>query len=359
VASEQVESVWPVHGSVLVVGDRLYCVAGRNMFLDGGMRLVCLDVKTGKPVSETVLDDVDPTTKKDLQLKMQNRSLPVALPDILSCDGKAIFMKSQKFGLDGRRPTVETSRNANDQLGQDAHLFAPAGFLDSTGFHRVCMLYGKVFTGGAGSNHAAQKAAPSGKMLVFDETRVYGFSRLPHLHRWVRALEFHIYAANKHQRRAAAPGRRRGKAKGKGSQTQKKPAASAGAKQSGKPMILHLRSESPKERQRLTRSLTGTRVKYEWSCHDPAVYVNALVLAGESLFAAGPPAIRNEPTEAALARWQGKAGGLLECLSRQDGRLLQTHKLTAPPVFDGMAAAYGKLYLCLSDGSVICLSERR
>ena len=65
------------------------------------------------------------------------------------------------------------------------------------------------------------------------------------------------------------------------------------------------------------------------------------------------------PLEAgeALARWQGKEGGLLECLSREDGRLLQAHKLTAPPVFDGMAAAYGKLYLCLADGSVVCFSD--
>ncbi|MFC1806271.1 PQQ-binding-like beta-propeller repeat protein, partial [Planctomycetota bacterium] len=72
VASEQVESVWPVHGSVLVVDGKLYCVAGRSMFLDGGMRLVCLDIRTGRPLGETVLNDVDPTTKKSLQFKMRD-----------------------------------------------------------------------------------------------------------------------------------------------------------------------------------------------------------------------------------------------------------------------------------------------
>jgi len=356
VANEQVESVWPVHGSVLVVGEKLYCVAGRNMFLDGGMRLVCLDVRTGRRVSETVLDDVDPTTKKSLQFKMRDRNLPAALPDILSCNGKAIFMKSQKFTLDGRRPTVETSRNANDQLGPDAHLFAPAGFLDSTGFHRVCMIYGKVYTGGASSNHAAQKAAPAGKMLVFDDARIYGFSRLPHLHRWVRALEFHIYAASKHERRAAPPRKRR-RAKGKARKTPKEPPAPA-AKPPTEQTVLHMRGDNARERQRVIRSLAGSRVKYEWSNHDPAIYVNAMVLAGDSLFAAGPPAIRNDATKQALARWQGKAGGLLERLSRKDGRLLQTHKLPSPPVFDGMAAAYGRLYLCLANGSIVCFSDR-
>jgi hypothetical protein len=329
------------------------------MFLDGGMRLVCLDARTGRLVSETVLNDVDPTTGKDLQFKMRDRNLPAALPDILSCNGKAIFMKSQKFNLDGRRPTVETSRNAGDQLGEDAHLFAPAGFLDDTGFHRVCMLYGKTYTGGAGSNHAAQRATPAGKMLVFDDTRVYGFSRLPHLHRWVRGLEFHIYAASKHERRAAAPRKKRGRAKGTVRKTRDKPSAAAGPKQPSERMVIHQRGDDLKDRQRLVRSLVSTRVKYEWSNHDPAIYVNALVLARDFLFAAGPPAIRNEATEEALARWQGKDGGLLECLSRTDGRLLQTYKLPAPPVFDGMAAAYGRLFLCLSDGSVLCFSDRK
>jgi hypothetical protein len=342
VAREQVESVWPVHGSVLVVGSKLYCVAGRNMFLDGGMRLVCLDARTGRPVYETVLNDVDPTTGKDLQFKMQDRNLPAALPDILSCDGKAIFMKSQKFDLDGRRPTVETSRDANDQMGPDAHLFAPAGFLDDTGFHRVCMLYGKTYTGGAGSNHAAQRAAPAGKMLVFDDARVYGFARLPHLHRWVRELEFHVYAASMHERREPAT----------------PPPAPTGVKPPDEQTVIHTHGDDPDQRQMLMRSLTGTRVKYEWSNHDPAVYVNAMVLAGDSLFAAGPGAIRNETTTEALGRWQGREGGILDCFSRQDGRLLQTHRLAAPPVFDGMAAAYGKLYLCLSDGTVACLAKR-
>ena len=59
------------------------------------------------------------------------------------------------------------------------------------------MLYGKVFTGGASSNHEAPKHAPGGKMLAFNDEHVFGFSRLPHLHKWVRALEWHIYRAGK------------------------------------------------------------------------------------------------------------------------------------------------------------------
>ncbi|MBM4050938.1 MAG: hypothetical protein FJ279_38065, partial [Planctomycetes bacterium] len=47
-AFEQVESVWPVSGSVLMRDGVVYCVAGRSMWLDGGMRFLRLDAATGR-----------------------------------------------------------------------------------------------------------------------------------------------------------------------------------------------------------------------------------------------------------------------------------------------------------------------
>jgi outer membrane protein assembly factor BamB len=55
---EQLESVWPVSGSVLVQDGVAYALAGRSMFLDGGMRMLRLDPLTGEKLSETVLDAV-------------------------------------------------------------------------------------------------------------------------------------------------------------------------------------------------------------------------------------------------------------------------------------------------------------
>jgi len=51
VAYEQVESVWPVSGSMLLQNGVVYCVAGRSMFLDGGLRMLRLDPKTGRKLS--------------------------------------------------------------------------------------------------------------------------------------------------------------------------------------------------------------------------------------------------------------------------------------------------------------------
>jgi hypothetical protein len=96
-------------------------------------------------------------------------------------------------------------------------------------------------------------------------------------------------------------------------------------------------------------------VNYEWSSKNPDLYINSMVLTGERLFVAGPPAIRNEETVDALEKWEGKKGGVLWILSTDDGQKLSEVKLASPPVYEGMAAAYGKLFAALKDGSVVCL----
>lgn len=320
------------------------------MFLDGGLHLLVLDAKTGEKIAENTMNDIDPTSGKSLQLKMENRNMPVAAADILSHDGKRIYMKSQSFLLDGKREDVQATRDAKDQTGERAHLFAPAGFLDDTAFHRVLMMYGKTFTGGASSNHAAPKFAPAGKKLVFDESRVYGFSRMPHLHRWVRELEFHIYAADKHRANPAhgATVAETERTRGRRGRVGNMPRD---------PEHIHVDSEHASETARLRKSLTSTAVSYRWSSHDPAMFGRAMVLTGETLFIAGPPAIRNEPTWEARQCWQGSQGGILWALSREDGTRMAEYDLPTTPVFDGMAAAYGRLYVALTDGSVLCLRQ--
>ena len=46
---------------------------------------------------------------------------------------------------------------------------------------------------------------------------------------------------------------------------------------------------------------------------------------------------------------------MLWAASRKDGSKLTTLDLESPPVFDGMAAADGKLFLCSMDGKVTAL----
>ena len=103
------------------------------------------------------------------------------------------------------------------------------------------------------------------------------------------------------------------------------------------------------------------------------VIARAMVLAGRTLFIAGPPDLIDEPEafrrinepqvqrdlaeqEAAL---DGRTGTLLMAFSAADGTELARYDLDRPPVFDGMAAASGRLYMTTIGGEVLCFGPDR
>ncbi len=176
------------------------------MFLDGGLTLWRLDPKTGRALSETVLDDREQATGKALQAYVSWLNMPPALPDILSSDGRLVYMRSQPFNLDGTRPPLKKMPRAPDadrgappatQRREHAHLFSPTGFLDDSGWHRTYWMYGSTFVSGWCGYYLAGKAAPAGRILVFDDSRVYGFGRKPQYYRWTTPIEHHLFAADK------------------------------------------------------------------------------------------------------------------------------------------------------------------
>ncbi len=200
-AFEQLESLWPVQGSTLVREDTVHCVAGRSIFLDGGLRLLRIDLATGNKVSETIMDEKNPETGNNIQEKLQILQMPVGLPDILSCDGDHIFMKSQKFDLEGNRLEIgpnsgDFASQASKQRGKDAHIFAPMGYLDDSWFHRSYWVLGQSFAGGHGGYYQAGRFAPSGRLLVQGNGYVFGYGRKPQYLRWTTTLEHQLFAAD-------------------------------------------------------------------------------------------------------------------------------------------------------------------
>jgi outer membrane protein assembly factor BamB len=329
----QVESVWPVHGSVLVRDGVVYCVAGRSMFLDGGLRFLRLDAASGRMLSETVLDNRDPQSGKPLQAGLRWPNLPTALPDILSCDGQRVYMRTQPFDLEGRRPEVFTARRYSEQKGEKAHLFSPTGFLDGSWWHRSYWVYGRSFIGGAGGWYLASYHAPAGRILVFDEQSVYGYGRKPF--RFVGGpVTYHLFRTAKDSEivnpNPKRPPRRRGR--------------------------------------RVYGEVYRTHPKHQWS-RGSEVHARAMVLAGDKLILAGPPrrvdedaafaAPRDREAEKKLAEevaaFRGKAGARLVVVSAADGSPIQEDALEALPVWDGMTAARGRLYIALENGHVLCL----
>lgn len=76
------------------------------------------------------------------------------------------------------------------------------------------------------------------------------------------------------------------------------------------------------------------------------------MLTDNALFAAGP-VVQQEPGPGAPDRTE-KAE--LIALATDDGTLMGRVSIDIPPIFDGMAATPGHLYLTLEDGNVACLS---
>ena len=338
-AFEQLESVWPVHGSVLIQNDVLYCVAGRSMFLNGGLRLLRLDPSTGQKLSETILDDKDPNPQENLQVHVNRLNMPVALPDILSSDGKYVYMRSLPFDLEGKRKHVSYVP-VKEQQGDDLHLFCPTGFLDDSLWHRTYWGYGRAWASGAGGYHQAGRVIPAGRPLVFDEEHVYGYGRLWQYYRWTTPLEFHLYSALKQPDIVKAG-------------TERKTVKKDGKRTGSRPVPV-------------------TRFVPRWS-DDVAVQINSMVLTDNALFAAGPPDVQNEEesvktllqaeTQKKLAEqsaaFEGRRGALLVAVSRDTGEKLKAYRLDFVPRFDGLIAANGRLYVSSLDGQVICLDTKQ
>lgn len=58
---------------------------------------------------------------------------------------------------------------------------------------------------------------------------------------------------------------------------------------------------------------------------------------------------------AQLEALQGDRGSALWAVSTETGEEFTECALPSVPIYDGMAAAYGKLYVALADGNVVCL----
>ena len=48
---------------------------------------------------------------------------------------------------------------------------------------------------------------------------------------------------------------------------------------------------------------------------------------------------------------------MLAAFAAGDGKKIAEHTLPAPPVWDGMAAAGGRLFISTSDGHILCMDE--
>ncbi|MEA3225634.1 MAG: hypothetical protein U9Q07_06750, partial [Planctomycetota bacterium] len=89
---------------------------------------------------------------------------------------------------------------------------------------------------------------------------------------------------------------------------------------------------------------------HKWIEKTP-VQFRAMVLADNLLFGAG----WKDSEKIFTKNPHSENDSVLEVISTADGKTLRQHPLEAEPVFDGMAAAYGRLYLAMKDGKILCM----
>ena len=306
IVDDQLESAWPVHGSVLVQDETAYFAAGRSSFLDGGILLFGLDVRTGEVVADSVVSGRDPETGEQPKDIIEGFDMPGGLPDVLSSDGEFVYMRDLKF-----------DQQCQSCEGGGMHLFSPTGFLDETWWHRSYWLWGPEFKSGWPGWHQAGNTYPAGRLMVFNDQTIYGFGRSfypkGNSGQWGTGEEYRLYAATKALKELPAP--------------------------------------QSKEIRRGRKPYPESRVQYNWSeTIEPEA--RAMVLAGETLFVAGP----HGDTHQSLPAYLGEQGISLQAISTQNGEAVTTYELASLPVLDGMAAAGGRLYLATKDGRVTCFA---
>ena len=301
VSRGQLESVWPVHGNVLVVNDLVYFAAGRSSYLDGGIRLYGLEPHTGKKIVDTLLSTLGPDSSEVLD----EEGVEGFLSDILSTDGQRIFMRHRVLDLAGK-PKTETV----------SHLHGADGYLSADTTNRLQWSYAPQYTsphqGAFYDLRLSRVLYPSGRILIEDNDTIFG------------------YGQNRFDKPIAEPGGQW--------------ALFGMPKKINAPLDLTAK-------QYLALGRAGKQaVSFNWWQKLP-INVRAMVKTKDVLFAAGP---LGTPLTSKAAL-EGKAPASLLAVSPDDGTVLAEMSLPSTPVWDGMAAAAGNLYLALANGDTVCL----
>jgi outer membrane protein assembly factor BamB len=321
VAMEQVESVWPVHGSVLVLDGVAYCSAGRSTWLDDGIALYGLDPSTGRIIhkahatskhpklGEGKMEKPEDPKKFDKRIdqnltdyrtyRESDRSDAFSMEggtirDVLVSDGHSVFLHTLQFDA-----TLQQRPKAT------RHLFSTSGLLDDTENHRshwvlgtgdfseVAVAYSWIVNG-SGNRRGNAMTAPTGLMMAYDEAGVYAVKR------------------------------------GRGAYTVFKTAKAP-----------FLKDEEPKPDFQQGGKVPAKVWQQPLPCRP-----RALLKAGDRLYVGGlPAAVREDPKD---------KPGALAVVSAADGKTLSTATLDSAVRWDGMAAASGRLYLVTESGQLQC-----
>jgi len=328
IAMEQVESLWPVHGSVLIFTDLAYCAAGRSTWLDSGIDLYALEPATGRVVHKSHFESKHPkinegkdaarpehksrvsqntTDYKTYGASDRSDSFSMAgggVRDVLSSDGRNVFMHHVKFNAQLVK---------QDKMSR--HLFSTSGMLDGSENHRSHFVLGTgdfsrvgvAYSWVVNGRRREQSGVPFALMMVYDVYGVWGVKR-----------------------------------QGGG----------------GKYNLFEKPNTPFSDSEKSVPDFGVGKVKGKASKWTAAMTVRprAMLKAGDNLYMGTMPtkALTGDP----YAAFEGRMGGMITIVSAKDGSKVAEYKLAAPVVWDGMAAANGRLFVSTETGTVRCLGKK-
>jgi len=298
----QLESAWPVHGSVIIKDNVVYFSAGRSSYLDGGIFIYALDA-----VSGTLLR----STRHDTAGRSPPNEVIGTADDLLIQDGDNLFIKNLRLNVD---TFAAQKGNWNKRFVPGPPLSAIGSLLDDSMFDRSAWFID--------NNH-------TDKMIVFNDFFFFAMGWIPNQGTW------HDIRYNVGQHQFKVIGQKRGGPTRSRGRRAKTPLPKT-------PTVL---SKTP--------SVNRATLNGAWQISVP-VRISSMVLADDTLFFGGVPDATD--SNGLLRSIAGETGGVLMAVAAGDGKGLLKLPLPSPPGWDSMAAARGRLYLSTSKGEVICFA---
>ncbi|MDA7920643.1 PQQ-like beta-propeller repeat protein [Verrucomicrobiales bacterium] len=309
----QLESAWPVNGSVLVAEGIAYFAAGRSSYLDGGVSVFGLNPETGEMIHNKVVAGPYEEGNESFPTRGERTfRLGGFKSGIFSVSDGKLFLRHQAFNPDLTPVSMKEI--------QEPHLIPSHGFLDSVPQHRsywtvdVDLCYG--------GPTAITGYGPLGDTTAFAEGEFF-------------------------EVRGYTPGRNLPK-RGAGLTPFNTHSVFAGKLTAAKEGDVWI------SRKGKTIPEVGTWGK-NWSISTPFAG-HAISVCENAVMVAGVPMTEGFSQQDTNDAFRGEKGGVLWMIDKTSGDRLQEFILPAPPAWDSIAIASEMCVLSLKDGTIMGLA---
>jgi hypothetical protein len=298
------ESAWPVHGSVVVNEDIVYFAAGRSTYVDGGLRFYALNAHTGEQRLFTRQNTAEEGISESGANVLGTQN------DLLIHDGSNLYLKNMRLDPKTLSAKVFSWPYVPFIKGQWEPKFTGTplavlggGFLDDSLYDRSAYVLNQQLS--------ARKLVFNNDMMIGMKWSEFQKGRLM-LHEGLFEIERDRYT-----------------------------------------IFARKRDTGDGQTSRSSGRLTNNAL---WAQEVP-VRVEAMSLSGDTVFVAGPPMSGNESSnpDFVLRTLNGQEGGVLMKLNGKDGVASEICKLPSAPVWDGIAISNDGVFVALRDGKIVKL----